>query len=133
MFDTATLTDRWTEDADGLLDNAGDVGGDVQDSESCSRRFACTLDNGEFAVLDFYVYWAKNNPETTVNAREGRWIQTAVHYSHCTDPNDVGSTETYADIRYWDSEPDDDFYTPRTHLAGLTREDLSEATNQMGV
>lgn len=133
MFDTATLTtDRWTEDPDGIFDNAGDVGGDIQDSESYNRRFAIKLEDGTYAVLDFYAYWAKEDPETMVNARTDRWIQTMVQYAVCADPNDVGETEKHSDIRYWDQGPDDELFTPRTRIVGLTREDLSEATNQMG-
>lgn len=127
-----TYTENWSEV--GTMCAGGDVGGDLQDSESYSRRFICQPLPGEFHIIDFNVYWARTEDEFKFGP-EGvtRWIQTQVYYGVCTDPDDVGGTETYADYRYWDGDlrqsPDDG---PREVCLQLGAEDLSEATSQMG-
>lgn len=129
-------SDTWTEDSIGLCEG-GDVGGDLQASDSYERRFAIMLDNGEFAVLSFTGYWAFDElPPVGVDYNQNklpRNITVQVHYSHCTDLEDVGSSEGYADVRYWDHQEQDEDDTPRNRIERLTQEDLSEAVNQMAI
>lgn len=187
MFDLNLIAERtanhqWTEDGLGQIDDAGDVGGDIQLSGAPERRFALKLDNGEFAVLSFCAYvasehvdddhgpvpatwfghgmwptckcgfaprdnaklnehWAENNLKVVDDHGELKvtyldaWVQMQVHYCHCTDLEDVGGSEGYADIRYWDG-PGQGMTTldeAKKLIADLTQEDLSEAVFQMGI
>lgn len=134
MYDLSKLTtDSWTEHSLGIYDG-GDVGGDIQISDSFERQFARRRGD-EFEVLTFWTYVAsedENRHEGDV-IPEDAWVQTMVGYSRCTDLEDVGGSETYSDYRYWDG-PGHGMTTPeqaRELCAGLTREDLSEAELQM--
>lgn len=133
LFNRSKLNvNTWTEDNEGI-GPGGDVGGDVQASESVSRSFAQPLiDSTEFAVLTFYGYWAIDNINgDSADDTEPRGITVMVEYMHCTDPDDPGATETYCDYRYWDHQEDEQILTPEDRIKGLTREDLNEAVNQM--
>lgn len=119
----------FTEDALGLCENAGDHGGDVQVSEAMSRRFTRTEDDGTYTVLEFVGYLASETVDS--DDTEPAHVQLQVYYGHCTDADDPGSTETYGDYRYWDSEGTtlDDV---RTRITTLTAEDIYSALDQMG-
>lgn len=129
-----TYTERWTEQ--GEMCPGGDVGGDLQASESFNRRFVYKPqpDVAEFHVLDFTAYWAIDNVNGDADdPSEPRGITVQVGYYVCTDPEDSGGTETWADYRYWEHQEDEVTTTPQQRCEKLTQEDLSEATNQMGV
>lgn len=118
----------FTEDPMGLIEDAGDVGGDVQVSDAISRRFIEQREDGTFTVLDFTGYLASETGDS--DDTEPAHVQVQVYYGRCTDLDDVGGTETSGDYRYWDSEGTtlDDV---RTRITGLTMEDIFSALDQM--
>jgi hypothetical protein len=75
----------------------GTPAGDSQVTDSWSRRFACDLGNGEWAVIgaDFYT--------VDYDDGEGVILECQAEYVLCTDPNRPGDTEVWSDARY--SEP----------------------------
>ena len=96
-MDTETIT--WREDPLGIMEDAGDVGGDVQAGPAFSRRFVYGPVAGRYLVMTEYTYasdWRQvgdeREDETTYAADE----QTELLI--CTDLDDPGGTEL--DTRY---------------------------------
>jgi hypothetical protein len=78
--------------------SGGDVGGDVQATESYSVRFrpVSEPDDGLFAMVTAYFYGAKLH---------GRcWVQEQVEFLVCSDPQDPGSSEVWSDYRVMDHD-----------------------------
>jgi hypothetical protein len=77
----------------------GDVGGDAQAGESWGVRFLGDMqpESGVFAVVDLYFYpvWAD-----AADGVEGHRIECSTWRTLCTDLEDVGSSETWADVDY---------------------------------
>ncbi len=90
------VTDEWTEESHGLV-KGGDVGGDIQASESWSRQFARRLSDGTFEVATFYTYVATEDGRT--------WIQTMAGWQTCTDIAEFNDSETSGTYRFWDETP----------------------------
>lgn len=134
MFDLNKINDHsWTEDGIGICPG-GDVGGDVQASESWSRRFAQRTEGDAFIVLTFYSYWAIDNINGDSNDdTEPRGITVAVEYMVCTDPDRPGETEVTSDTRYWDHQEDERTLTPEDRINTLTCEDMNAAVDQMAI
>jgi hypothetical protein len=124
------MSHGFTEDEMGFLGNAGDHGGDVQVSDSMSRRFTRTEDDGTHTVLEFVGYLASETVDS--DDTEPAHVQVQVYYGRCTDLTDPGSSETYADYRYWDSEGTT-LDAVRTRITTLTAEDIFSALDQMGI
>jgi len=83
---------RFTEQ--GTIDyNAGDVGGDIQATDATSRRFVRTNASGTFTVLEVYAY-ATQEENGAIDVQAQLWETV------CTDPEDPGSSEIFADIQY---------------------------------
>lgn len=104
------MTDlTWTEDPVGLMEDAGDIGGDVQAGPAFERRFVLgpvtggDLTEPQYLVVDVAAYASEWPTFVELGKdREGAeygWDeQTQV--TVCTDPSDPGGTEVWADIEY---------------------------------
>lgn len=98
---TVNLGAPWHESELGTIDG-GDVGGDIQVSDSLARRWQ-TADSGPGEVIDFSVYAAVEGAETGYNTFPTKsWVQIQVWYCKCEDVDDPGGTEIYADYLNWD-------------------------------
>lgn len=78
---------------------SGDVGGDNQVSEAWGRRFYRVLPDGEYAVIDVDFYVEDENGQDHED-RPRLVITRQTHFARCTDLEDPGSSETYADVMY---------------------------------
>lgn len=82
----------WQEDEKGLLEDAGDVGGDAQVGPAYSRRFWATdVPSFLFESVDVFGYAARH-AEGAPTMVQLQWC-----YSICSDRNDPGGTEQWAD------------------------------------
>ena len=85
-----------------IIEDAGDVGGDIQVGPAFNRRFT----DGVGTLVDVYVYVCRENATYTLDASPKPWIQVQWSYLECTDLADPGGTETYADYRFVDERND---------------------------
>jgi hypothetical protein len=85
---------RWVPDGSGVL-SGGDVGGDVQASDSWSVRFVpkAEPDDGLHGLITEYWY-AEAMDDGTFG------VTCQIEYMVCTDVEDPGGTETYAETDY---------------------------------
>jgi hypothetical protein len=80
--------------------SAGWSGGDVQDTDSVSRRFARPLPgHGLWSVFEVAWYVADDTGETPA-VRRGRWLERQNTFTICADLRDVGGTECWSDTMY---------------------------------
>jgi hypothetical protein len=85
----------------------GDVGGDIQSSESWSARWTRQLADGQHGVVTRTFYATSSDDGT-------RTLECETEYLVCSDPERPGDTETWSDARYetvadgphtsWDAE-----------------------------
>lgn len=85
----------WQEDERGLLADAGSVGGDAQVGPAYSRRF-WAAGTELFELVEVYGYAARDREDAPVV------VQLQWGYSICSDRNDPGGTEQWADYLYED-------------------------------
>lgn len=85
----------WQEDEKGLLEDAGDVGGDAQVGPAYSRRF-WAAGTELFELVEVYGYAARDGEDAPLV------VQLQWGYSICSDRNDPGGTEQWADYLYED-------------------------------
>jgi hypothetical protein len=124
---TTPVGEEWIEDELGLLDNGGDVGGDIQVSDAFERQFARQRASETlFEVVTFYVYVARE-------ADGEPWIQVSAWYSTCRDLEDVGGSEVDTAIRYWDGlgQGEATAEQARAVCASLGFEDVAELLSQV--
>lgn len=87
----------WTEHRDGMIVDAGDFGGDVQDGPAVSRRWQRQA--GQlWHIFTVAYYPAKTEPYSNEPIR--KWLEEQREYIVCKDPHDPGGTELWADYRY---------------------------------
>ena len=101
----ADLSDgRWRQVAPCEAMAGNDVGGDWQDSEAYTRRFAQRLGDDEWAVVEVSFYVSKD-PEKNAS---GRRLQRQNTYTICSDLRDIGGSEVWSGSKYtepWGFEP----------------------------
>lgn len=88
----------WTEDPSGLDLDAGQVGGDIQWTDSVSRRWIKPLDDGTYAMVTVTAYgtrdWDQHHEKYMLD------VQAQVEWMRCRDWQDPGGTQLDADYTY---------------------------------
>lgn len=93
--------DRWYEVAPLDLPSGGDCGGDHQDSDSVTRRFARPqADTGLWSVLTVYWYLTDDRKAGWVAEPAGPRLERQEEFMICRDLHLVGDTEEWCDYRY---------------------------------
>ena len=83
----------WRPDGTGIQPG-GDIGGDIQASDSYSVRFRHPdLPNAVITCTAYAAEDADRNPGEF-------FLQVETEYLTCTDPSDPGGTETWSDVTY---------------------------------
>ena len=112
---SATKTYAWAEIGT-LIEDAGEIGGDVQTGPARSRRFQLALEDGTFANVTTYAYATTEYRETDENGDETGKVsddsdsfETSVTVYGFTDQveylvshesDDIGGTEINSDYTY---------------------------------
>jgi hypothetical protein len=115
--------------------HGGDVGGDYQDGPSWVRRWVeRNPEDNTFTVIDFYCFRVEQpDPDTYHGGEVGKLgMSVMVSYSECLDLGDVGGSEVFADIRYWDGIIENHHENPEAVLATLGWADIQSAHDQLG-
>lgn len=83
-------------------DDAGDIAGDIQAGPAHSLRWRRQLEDGEYETLTLSYFAAANDEaiHDLETATWAAWVETMIELSRHTDPDDVGGSETLADVRY---------------------------------
>lgn len=117
----------WQEDERGLLADAGSVGGDAQVGPAYSRRF-WAAGTELFELVEVYGYAARDREDAPVV------VQLQWGYSICSDRNDPGMTEQWADYLHEDvglpeqAEARAGYANAVEHATGYAREVLTRLT-----
>lgn len=90
---SATTSATWTEHTLGLDLDSGDVGGDIQATNSASRRFVKKNDDGTYSMFTVYAYGTEEDDVLDV--------QEMVEYLTCREIDDGSPIgEIWSDYRY---------------------------------
>lgn len=101
--DVADLREDFWYEVASDVNSAGHCGGDVQVSDSVSRRFAHPVHrNKDWAVVDVAWYVCDDTESSTMP--RGRWLERQETRTRCEDLRDPGGTETWEGSRYYDDE-----------------------------
>jgi hypothetical protein len=99
------MTTPWTR-VEPAVAPGGDVGGDLQATESYSVQFLPGWEpaDGLHAMVTAYFYGAYEDPVTRPAGAppEGFWVQQQTEFLICQDLDDPGGTEAWSDYRYYD-------------------------------
>lgn len=97
--------DTWIEAYPHGISDEGDVGGDAQIGAAWGKRFVRYVSRaGVWVVLNDYFYVADERGLGNPDA-DWQWIENQTEIMVCTDPDDPGSTEIFADYSYWEMDP----------------------------
>lgn len=91
---------EWREDEVGMLEDAGDVGGDLQAGPSFSRRFIFGPVEGHYMVIEEYAYAEELDVDEDDERHGGFGASEMTMFTICTDLTDVGGSEIAADVSY---------------------------------
>jgi hypothetical protein len=118
-----TSPDTWIPQ--GGVEDAGDIGGDVQASTAHSRKFIRWMPSVEkWAAINDAYYHAEEEYQHDGPLINNQWTERQTEIIVCTDPSDPGSTEEWADYTYEKYYPDSkDFDGYARELAGNTTAD----------
>ncbi len=94
---------------DPAVENGGDVGGDIQCTDSYSVRYRpiAEPDDGQYALVTIYFYGC-DTPASYGGRRwegppaTGHWVRQQVEFLICEDPEEPGGSEVYAEYTYHD-------------------------------
>jgi hypothetical protein len=90
----------------GRMMSSGDCGGDIQASDSFTRRFVKSVRTAEgWAVVDVTYFAAHDDPCCT-GYREGFWVCRMTEYTVCTDPAQPHDTPVWEDSYTCDDDRD---------------------------
>lgn len=84
----------------GGVEDAGDIGGDIQAGTAHSRRFIRWIPSiGMWAVLN-NSYYVAQGVEPDSDGQETTWVESQSETIICRDPSDPGGTEEWSDYEY---------------------------------
>lgn len=91
---------EWREDDLGMLEDAGDVGGDLQAGPAFSRRFIFGPVEDNYMVIEEYAYAEELDVDEDDDRHGGFGASEMAMFTICTDLEDVGGSEVASDVHY---------------------------------
>lgn len=115
LYAMSTLTDgRWREVAPAGPAPHGDCGGEVQVTDSYSRRFALARPDGLWAVITYIWYGINESVEYVTNDTVAEVVEQQIDFQVVDDPHDLDAE------LWWDDDRSKE-YTPAATEEGVRR------------
>jgi hypothetical protein len=115
---------RWREVAPVGPGSQGDCGGDVQVTDSYSRRFALIRENGTWAVVTYAWYGINENVPCIDKDTTAEVVEQLIEFQVVKDPHDLDDNLFWDDDYSKEHDPDPSEDGVREHAASFTVDDI---------